>query len=157
CTWGQHAMMTDLIDLSPWYGAHYFRTYRNGPYERSPIWLGAMRLIADGIIRECQSPKTVLDAGCAMGFLVEALRDRGVDAFGFDLSPYAIDQVHASIKPFCWVRSLIEPIVERYDLIVCHEVLEHLPPQDAETAVAHLCAATDDVLFSSTPDGFSED
>ena len=150
-------MGDSATDLAPWYGAHYFRTYRGAPYERSPIWLSAMRLMAEGIIRECNRPRTVLDVGCAMGFLVEALRDRGVEAYGIDLSAYAIEHVHDSVKSFCWVRSLLDPIVERYDLIVCHEVLEHLPPQEAEMAVARLCSATDDVLFSSTPDGFSED
>jgi len=145
------------IDLSPWYDAHYYRSYHGGPYERSQIWLGAMRLLADGIIRECNQPRRVLDAGCAIGLLVEALRDRGVEAYGFDLSPYAIGQAHESVKAWCWVGSLLDPIAERYDLIICHEVLEHLPPGDADAAVARLCAASDDVLFSSTPDGFAED
>lgn len=148
--------MGESLDLSPWYGAHYYRSYRGAPYERSQIWLGAMRLMAEGIIRECH-PRTVLDAGCAMGLLVEALRDRGVEAYGFDLSAYAIERVHPSMREYCWVGSLLDPIAERYDLIVCHEVLEHVPPPDAEAAVGRLCAAADDVLFSSTPDGFGED
>jgi hypothetical protein len=92
-----------------------------------------------------------------MGLVVDALRDRGVVAYGIDLWAFAIEQVHDSVRSFCWVRSLLDPIVERYDLIVCHEVLEHLPPHEAEMAVARLCSATDDVLFSSTPEGFSED
>lgn len=149
--------MGDTVDLSQWYGAHYFRTYRGAPYERSPLWLGVMNAMADGIVRECHQPRTVLDAGCALGFLVEALRDRGVDAYGLDLSPYAISQVHESARPYCWVASILDPLPERYDLIVCHEVLEHLPPDDADAAVARLCGATNDVLFSSTPDGYDED
>lgn len=35
--------------------------------------------------------RTVLDVGCATGFVVEVLRERGLDAEGCDLSPYAID------------------------------------------------------------------
>jgi hypothetical protein len=149
--------MGEAVDLSQWYGAHYFRTYRGAPYERSPLWLGVMNAMADGIVRECNHPRTVLDAGCALGFLVEALRDRGIDAFGLDLSSYAIGQVHESARPYCWVASVLDPLPERYDLIVCHEVLEHLPAEDADAAVARLCGATDDVLFSSTPDGYDED
>ena len=34
---------------------------------------------------------TALDVGCATGFLVEVLRERGIDAQGCDLSAYAID------------------------------------------------------------------
>jgi SAM-dependent methyltransferase len=145
------------VDLSQWYGAHYFRTYRGAPYERSPLWLGVMNSIADGIVAECAQARTVLDVGCALGFLVEALRDRGVEAFGLDLSSYAIGQVHERARPYCWVASVLDPLPERYDLIICHEVLEHLPPEDADAAVARLCGATDDVIFSSTPDGYDED
>jgi hypothetical protein len=101
-------------------------------------------------------PQTVLDAGCAMGFLVEALRARGVEAWGIDISEYAIGQVHESTKPFCSVGSVTAPLPRRYDLITCIEVLEHLPQADAEAAVANFCAHTDDVLFSSSPDDFAE-
>jgi len=37
---------------------------------------------------------TALDAGCATGFLVEVLRERGIEAEGCDVSQFAID--HAS-------------------------------------------------------------
>ena len=44
----------------------------------------------------------------------------------------------------------------RYDLIVCLELLEHLPRTEAEQAIANLCQSTDDILFSSTPFDFKE-
>jgi hypothetical protein len=93
----------------------------------------------------------VLDAGCAMGFLVEALRARGVDAEGLDISAYAIDKVEGPARGHCRVASLTDPLPGRYDLVVCIEVLEHMPPADAQAALANLCAHTDDVLFSSSP------
>ncbi len=37
-------------------------------------------------------PKKVLDVGCAKGFLVEAVRPRGVEAFGNDISEYAMGE-----------------------------------------------------------------
>ena len=52
--------------------------------------------------------------------------------------------------------SVTEPFPRRYDLIVSIEVLEHLAPQDSETAVANLCNFCDDVLFSSTPYDYKE-
>lgn len=36
--------------------------------------------------------KTVLDVGCAFGFLLHDLRDMGCNAFGLDISNYAISQ-----------------------------------------------------------------
>lgn len=143
-------------DLAQHYDAHYFRTYNGGPYERSALWLTTFAAVADGIVREI-APRSVLDAGCALGLLVEALRDRGVEAFGVDVSPYAIDKVRDDIKPYCWVGSAVEPLSRSYDLIVCMEVLEHLAPADAERAVERLCAASDDIVFSSTPYGHAED
>lgn len=39
-----------------------------------------------GRIYEDRKPESVLDVGCAMGYLVEALRDLGVEAYGVDVS-----------------------------------------------------------------------
>ena len=143
-------------DLAQYYDAHYYRTYAGAPYERSAFWLTAFAGVADGVVREI-APRSVLDVGCAMGLLVEALRDRGVEAFGVDVSSYAIAKVRDDIRPYCWLGSAVDPLSRRYDLIVCQEVLEHLAPADAERAVERLCGATDDILFSSTPYGYAED
>ena len=91
-----------------------------------------------------------------MGFLVEDLRKRGVDAWGVDVSEYAISQVHESVADRCRVGSLTEPFERRYDLITCIEVLEHLPPEEAEPAIANLCAATDRILLSTHAGDFGE-
>jgi hypothetical protein len=60
------------------------------------------------------------------------------------------------VRPFCRVASITDPLPERYDLIACIEVLEHLPPEQASLAIDNLCQHTDDLLFSSTPDEFKE-
>jgi SAM-dependent methyltransferase len=139
------------------YGASYYSNYwgGGGPYERNERWLKFFGEVADGIIRDFH-PTSVLDAGCAMGFLVEELRKRGVDAAGIDVSDYAISQVHESAAPHCSVASLTEPLAARYDLITCIEVLEHLPPAETDLAIANLCAATDRLLISSTPGDYGE-
>jgi SAM-dependent methyltransferase len=137
------------------YDEYYYAHDCGRPYQRDEHWLGFFGGIADRIVRDI-APRTVLDAGCAMGFLVEALRDRGVEAFGLDISPYAIERVRDDVLPYCRVTSITEPLSQRYDLIVCIEVLEHLSPREAELAVANLCAHTDDVLFSSTPVDYRE-
>ncbi len=119
------------------------------PYERSHVWLSFFGHVADLIVERAE-PQTVLDAGCAMGFLVEALRDRGVDAYGVDVSKYAIGEVRDDVKPYCRVASLTEPFPRDYDLITCIEVLEHLTPEEGEQALDNICAHTSTVLFSST-------
>src|SRR3990172_4083903 len=110
------------------YDERYYKGYHSAcglPYDRIEPWLNFFANIADKIVEQV-SPRTVLDVGCAKGFLVEALRDRGVEAFGLDISEYAISQVRDDLKPYCWVASAGHPLPLRYDLIVCIEVLEHL-------------------------------
>ncbi|MDQ2844125.1 MAG: class I SAM-dependent methyltransferase, partial [Acidobacteriota bacterium] len=91
-----------------------------------------------------------------MGFLVEAFWDRGVYCEGIDISEYAISQVRRDIQGFCSVASITNPIEGRFDLVTCIEVLEHLPQDQVKTAVANLCGAADEVLFSSTPTDLEE-
>jgi O-antigen biosynthesis protein len=137
------------------YDETYYRVGCGVPYERNEHWLTFFGKIADAIVREI-NPGSVLDAGCAMGFLVEALRQRGIEAYGVDISDYAIAQVADEIKPYCWVGSVTERLPRRYDLVVCIETLEHLRPDDVPAAIQQLCAAADDILFSSTPDDRTE-
>ena len=140
---------------SSYYDSYYYANCCGRPYEHNEIWLSFFGSIADRIIQDIQ-PRTVFDAGCAMGFLVECLRQRGVEAWGVDISEYAIQNVQPDIRPYCWVGSVMDPFPQRYDLIVCIETLEHLMPQDAQKAVQNLCLHTDDILFSSTPYDFEE-
>ena len=138
------------------FNAAYYATSCGEPYQHNDIWLTFFGSVADQIKTRIQ-PGSVLDAGCAMGFLVESLRVRGIEAWGIDISEYAIQNVHPDFRAFCRVGSILDPFPRRrYDLIVSIEVLEHLPPQQAEPAIANLCRHTDDILFSSTPDDNKE-
>lgn len=125
------------------------------PYGRNDTWLQFFSSVADHIIRSLK-PRSVLDVGCAMGFLVEALWDRGVEAWGIDISAHAISKVRNDMRPYCLVASVAEPIAGTFDLITCIEVLEHIPADQTEAALNSICRATDLVLFSSTPYDFAE-
>ena len=115
--------------------------------------------IAEELIRSLK-PRTTLDVGCAIGFLVEAFWRRGVRAYGIDVSNYAISQVPDDLKGFCSVGSVIEPLPENfpqsYDLLTCIEVLEHMPPDEGKTAIKNMASKTRSILFSSTPDDLVE-
>jgi 2-polyprenyl-3-methyl-5-hydroxy-6-metoxy-1,4-benzoquinol methylase len=141
------------------YGSQYYDTYgRLGPcvYTReNPHWLKFFGNVAEEIVRRL-NPRKVLDAGCAKGFLVECLRDRGVEAYGFDVSEYAIGAVRHDIKPYCWVGSATNDISKNYDLITCIEVCEHLSESDGQDAIRQMTSHADAILFSSTPSDFTE-
>jgi 2-polyprenyl-3-methyl-5-hydroxy-6-metoxy-1,4-benzoquinol methylase len=136
-------------DAGKLYGRWYYDSYTM-PYEENDHWTAFFGGVADAIVGQL-NPTTLLDAGCAKGFLVSALRERGVDAKGFDLSEVAIESAPAAARGHVRVGSLTEEIPGRYDLVTCIEVIEHLDPADAARAVANLSAASDRVLLSSTP------
>ena len=136
------------------YGPWYYDTY-SVPYEDNDHWRTFFGNVADQVVSTL-APKTVLDVGCAKGLFVAALRERGVDAVGIDLSETAIAEAHPAAAEHVRVGSLTEPLVGRFDLVACIEVIEHLDPVDAPRAVANLASVTDCVLFSSAPDDFRE-
>jgi SAM-dependent methyltransferase len=137
------------------FDAFYYGHCCGQPYVRNDTWLRFFGGIADRVVSD-MAPRRVLDAGCALGFLVETLRDRGVDAFGVDVSAYAIEQAHPAVRPFCRVGSITDDLGGDYDLIVSIEVAEHMPTPAAEAALANICAHTTDVLFSSSPVDYRE-
>lgn len=149
----------DIPSYAADYDADYYAHGCGTPYARDDTWLGFFRTVADRIV-EGIDPRTTMDVGCAMGFLVEALRARGVAAWGCDVSAYAISQVHGDVAPYCHTLPIGSPLPDqwprRFDLVTCIEVLEHLPAQEAAGAIAWLCGLSDDILFSSTPHDHAE-
>ncbi len=145
----------DSNEKPNYFDADYYAHGCGEPYGRSEAWLALFNAIADRIVQDI-GPASVLDAGCAMGLLVEALRQRSVEAYGLDISEYSISKVATEYASFCRVGSVSEPFAQRYDLIISIEVLEHMPAAESEKAVANFCQHTDDVLFSSTPFDYKE-
>src|SRR5215510_7923894 len=133
------------------YDKDYYEKHYDPPYKRSETrWLDFFNHIADELVRSLK-PRTVLDIGCAIGFLVEAFWRRGVRAYGIDLSKYAVHQVPENLKGFCAIRSVLEPLPENfpriYDLITCIEVLEHMSPDEGQVAVENIASKTRCILF----------
>jgi SAM-dependent methyltransferase len=138
------------------YGSWYYKHGCGIEYDPAlPHWQKFFAEVAGRIV-DIFKPATVLDAGCAMGMLVAALRARGVDAAGVDLSEYAIAKADPRAADHVRVADLTVPLKGRYDLITCVEVLEHIQPGQVEKAVANLTAATDRILLSTTPEDFDE-
>jgi uncharacterized small protein (DUF1192 family) len=137
-------------------GGYYLGGHLGPPYTyEEPHWRTFFGAVADSVVAILQ-PTTTYDAGSAIGLFVRALLERGVDAYGGDISEFAVSGAPEGLRERLEVRNLVDPFERRYDLISCIEVLEHMSRADAQVAIANLCAATDTILLSSTPEDFRE-
>lgn len=87
-------------------------------------------------------PKSVVDVGCGEGHFRDVFRNLGVEATGVD-GPWVEgpDRTVELDQPL--------PDLGRFDVAVCLEVAEHLPPERAEGFVADLCRLAPVVAFSA--------
>ena len=95
-----------------------------------------------------------LDVGCATGFVVEALRELGLDAVGTDVSQYAIDHPALGARGHLRYGNLLGRLPFRdgtFDLVTALETLEHLPPQNIPQALAELRRVTKSWLVCTIP------
>ncbi len=104
-------------------------------------------------------PHRVLEVGCAKGFLVRRFRRRGIDAYGVDISRYAIGSAPDDIKPYVSVADILElPFAANsFDLVLCMETLEHLPPDLVPQAAGELARVCSGKVLASIPSfGFND-
>lgn len=145
--------------MSELFNESYYKNCCGLDYSEESHWIKFFGNIADRIVADF-NPKTVLDAGCAWGYLVSALRDRGVEAYGIDISSYAISKVRVDVKPYCAVCSLTESLPskfpKKFDLVTSIEVLEHMYEEDGIKAICNLCSFSDIIIFSSTSEDITE-
>lgn len=79
------------IRISREYGEFYFdgpREFGYGGYQYDGRWRPVARDIVDHF--RLSPGERVLDVGCAKGFLVKDLLELGIDAYGLDISHYAL-------------------------------------------------------------------
>lgn len=78
--------------------------------------------------------KKVLEIGCAKGFIVEDLREFGVDCYGLDVSSYAIGEASDSVKPFLTVgdaRTILSKYKDNeFDMVFSLRFLECVDEKD---------------------------
>jgi len=76
----------------------------------------------------------VLEQGCAKGFLIKALRILGIEAYGFDVSKYSIQNLDNAVKDFCKYspQGDIPDFKDKFDWIISKDVMEHLTDEDIE-------------------------
>jgi SAM-dependent methyltransferase len=68
----------------------------------------------------------ILDYGAARGYTVKAFRQLGYEAYGIDISQWAIDNCDPDVKD-CMIHTDHIPLVFDFDWIIAKDVLEHVP------------------------------
>ena len=107
------------------YEKEYFTGIAYSPYQD----FKEHRTRVDNII-SIANPKSVLDVGCAYGYIVRRLLLKGIDAWGIDISKWCEKQSEGIIsKRFLRhdIREIPWPFKDnRFDTLYCEGVLEHI-------------------------------
>lgn len=109
-------------------GLSNYRDYRWLPEQTHKM---AKAMIA---LLEILESNTVCDIGCARGFLVRALRENGIEAFGHDLSRWAIEHCDPLVTDYV---SREFPVVP-YDFFTMKDIVEHIPVAELSVMLGKL-------------------
>jgi len=95
----------------------------------------------------------VLDIGCAYGYIVRRLRSRGIDAYGLDISRYALSKAPGNVRPYLVHGSADNlPFPDKsFDMVVSFGTLEHLPENVLNHAVKEIIRIANRGIISITP------
>jgi cyclopropane fatty-acyl-phospholipid synthase-like methyltransferase len=89
---------------------------------------------------------SVLDYGCAKGYLVKALRLLNRSAYGYDISDYAIKNCPHDIKDY-----ITSDVSKRFfEWTICKDVLEHVSYEHIDSVLQHM-AGTSNKFFVIVP------
>jgi ubiquinone/menaquinone biosynthesis C-methylase UbiE len=131
------AKTEEHIRISREYGEMYFdgpREYGYGGYGYDGRWQPVAQDIIDHF--ELKPGDRVLDIGCAKGFLVKDLLALGIDAYGLDVSKYALMNCEPEVVGRLQIGSAEDlPFPNNsFDAVLCINSLHNLP--------RNLCKAT---------------
>jgi cyclopropane fatty-acyl-phospholipid synthase-like methyltransferase len=101
------------------------------------------------------SPSSILDVGCGTGAWLRVALEHGIeDVLGVDGGTSERVIPAEKFRAVDLARPL--ELERRFDLAICMEVAEHLPPERGPSFVAELCRAANVVLFSAAIPGQAE-
>jgi SAM-dependent methyltransferase len=104
-----------------------------------------------GLLLKQFSPSSVLDVGCGTGvWLREFMKCNVTDVYGIDgVSIEKREFLSDRCRFQCVDLSSKWNLERKFDLALCLEVVEHLPPESAAGLIRLLCAHSDHIVFSA--------
>jgi hypothetical protein len=133
----------DYYKSGPQTGKSNYENYRFQPDLTLPMCIYIKRYLG---IRDGEA---VLDYGCALGFIVKALRMLCVDAYGFDVSQWAIQNCDPAVADYVSNELKVEPM--SYDFVIAKDVMEHLTKDQLSEVLPKLMAATRKAMLIIVP------
>ena len=133
----------EYFERGPMTGRSLYTNYR---------WLPELTLpLCHHIVKYCgiQEEDRILDFGCAKGHTVLGLRMLGYEAYGVDVSKYAISESPKEVNGYV---NHIEPFVDlveifgAVDWILCKDILEHLPYEKIDEQLQILAGTTQHLM-----------
>lgn len=86
--------------------------------------------------------KKVLELGCAKGFIVKDLRDMGVDAYGMDISQYALDNAEKESRPYLYLGDVRTDLSQfsnkEFDFVFSIRLWECVADEDIEDLISEI-------------------
>jgi glycosyltransferase involved in cell wall biosynthesis/2-polyprenyl-3-methyl-5-hydroxy-6-metoxy-1,4-benzoquinol methylase len=146
--WGRMTVDTSSPPPLPgdWYDEDYFEHGLKSNWSAGYSWRlfeNLFRETASYLIDMFPHAVSYLDAGCAKGFLVRALREAGRECWGFDHSPWAISHVEAAAMPFVERAGVDDVRLERHvDVLVALDLLSQLTEEQARSFLRRARART---------------
>jgi 2-polyprenyl-3-methyl-5-hydroxy-6-metoxy-1,4-benzoquinol methylase len=127
----------------------YFRKYYRNRQTRvvTPGEMRSRAALIVAILRQAQIPvRRILDAGCGIGLLRKPFADLLPRAryTGLELSDYLC-------RKYGWESGSIADYSPRepFDLVICYDVLQYLPDEEAARALVNLAGLTRAVVYVS--------
>lgn len=89
----------------------------------------------------------VIEIGASRGYYCKALRMLGIEAYGYDISEWAVQNCHPDVKPF--MSTYLNGA--NFDVAWSKDCWEHISESDLKPLIKHLCKVTSRKIFAIVP------